>query len=400
MSNLFPTYEVGSLPKLNARVRAIAGKPENPVTEADLDELVSYARIAQVDCRRVLEMLGLQKRHLHRLSPEEKTELVDFNALLNLKLQEKAGLDYVYDGEARRSEMYHHVSSRIVKFLDLGEMARSRGPDSWKELISIGEPSLSAGSLDDLIIKELNFVNANASFPVKVPIDDPYMIANMTLDKYFKEKLKQIYPDEPQSVRYEAKRALTLALARNVIRPQVEAAANAGANWIQLDIPSATIDPGHIPIFVEGINETIKGIDNVKFSLHLCYPRRMIPGKNGYELLFPDFLNLDSRIDHLSLELANGNQYRRDLAPFIRYRPQRTFEIGLGVIDITQEKQKQNLIETPEQIRDRIILAANVLKHPELIYVAPDCGLRQLTLERSLRLYDVMLQGTELARRG
>ncbi|MBI4148519.1 hypothetical protein HY490_04470 [Candidatus Woesearchaeota archaeon] len=205
-------------------------------------------------------------------------------------------------------------------------------------------------------------------------------------------------PDEPRKARYHAKREFTLALARYVIRPQVEAVIAAGARWVQLDAPAATLDLEHIPIFVEGINEVVRGLD-AKFSIHLCYPRRITPiHKKGYEMLFPHVLNLDSRVNHFSLELANAEDYENDLHPFVRCG--RKFEIGVGVVDITLERQQSGTIEKPETVRQRIAAALNVLKDPALVYVAPDCGLRQLTLERAIRLYEVMVLGTELARRG
>ena len=72
----------------------------------------------------------------------------------------------------------------------------------------------------------------------------------------------------------------------------------------------------------------------------------------------------------------------------------------MGVVDITLERQEAGLMETPEIVRQRLVGAAELLGDPKLIYAAPDCGLRQLSLERSVRLYDTMVEGTNLARKG
>ena len=193
---------------------------------------------------------------------------------------------------------------------------------------------------------------------------------------------------------------MTLAIAKNVIRPQVKVLVESGAKWIQLDIPSATIDLQHMPIMIEGINAVTEGFDEIKFSLHICYPKRVsLTNKSGYELLFPHVLDLAPNVNHFSIELANGKQYKEDLQCFAKYQSQRKFELGVGVIDITLEQQIQGKMETAEEIRDRILLSADILKDPSLIYVAPDCGLRQLSLDRSVRLLEVMIEGTELARR-
>ncbi len=398
MSKLFRTYEVGSLPKLPSVVLALRGQPPS---EHDNYHAFDTANRFGVDSFGAREILERQMNNQEKLSSKDKAILADFNALLYLRIQESLGLDYVYDGEARRKEMYQHVATRIDGFEKTSEMIRSRGPDSWRMGICVGEPRLKENSLDDLILREFDFVKSHAVKPAKVPMDDPYMIAVMSDNKDYMEKLKSQYENDPSKLRYEAKREFTLALARNVIRPQVEAIAKRGAEWIQLDIPAATLDVGHMPIVVDGVNEVVKGIDKVKFSLHICYPRRIsLTGKNGYELLFPHALNLNKNVNHFSLELANADNYENDLAVFAKHRDERKFEIGVGVVDITLEKQQKDVIETPEIVKNRILRAAKTLKDPSLVYVAPDCGLRQLSLDRCMRLYEIIIEGAELARNG
>jgi len=278
MSKLFLTYEVGSLPKLDARVKALAANlSKNPVTGRDISDFERYASMAGLDVFEIVDILKRQITDGTSLKADEKSAIIDANAAVNIRLQEIFGLDFIYDGEARRTEMYRHVATQVQGFKDFPEMIRSRGPDSWRAAICVDEPRLR-GSLDELqIIKEFEFVRNHATHKIKVPIDDPYMIANMTDNRHYMENLAAMYENDPRRLRYEAKRALTLALAQNVIRPQVEAAVKTGAKWIQLDIPSATIDVEHIPIMVEGINAVVSGIEGVKFSLHLCYPRQEPP---------------------------------------------------------------------------------------------------------------------------
>jgi len=396
MNKLFPVYEIGSLPKLNARVKAARGQL---VTKKEINQVKSLSKRFSVESNQIVEILERQKKEKRKPTQEDVEALVDFNALLYIKLQESAGLDFVYDGEARRAEMYQQVTGKIDGFETTPEMIRSRGPDSWRMAVCINEPKLKYKSLDGLITKEFNFVNLHATKAVKVPIDDPYMIAVMSDNRHYLEALKSQYEKNPSKLRYEAKRAFTLALANNVIRPQVESVVKKGAKWIQLDIPAATLDIEHIPIMVEGVNAVVNGINNIKFSLHICYPRRIsLTDKSGYELLFPAILNLNPNINHISLELANADQYENDLAVFAQYKNQRQFELGVGVVDITLEQQQRGKIETPEVVKNRILRAAETLGNSELVYVAPDCGLRQLKLDRCLRLYKIMIEGARLAR--
>jgi len=398
VERLFPTYEVGSLPKLSARMKAFQGKE---LLDTDVREFEAVAARTHFSSGNVLELLRRPGIDGEKLTTIEKDFVSNFNALLYLKLQEHCGLDFVYDGEAKRSEMYRHVAKDVAGFEDLPEMLRSRGPDSWKSSVCVNEPTLKEGTLAGLVVDEFKQVKTYASHSLKVPLDDPYMIAVMSDNRYFMEKLRSVHAGDPKKLRYEAKRELVLALARDVIRPQVEALASLGAQWIQLDAPAATLDLEHIPILVEGLNECVRGTSGVKFSVHFCYPRRVsLMEKSGYELLFPHVLQLDSRIDHFSLELANADDYKPDLAVFRQYADQRKFEIGVGVVDITLEKQLKGEIETVEIVRRRITEAATALGDEKLVYVAPDCGLRQLSLERSVRIYDLVVEGAELARKG
>jgi len=395
MTELFPVYEVGSDPKLPARVKAFGGRQ---IKDADIRQIRLLAQIAKIDASEAIEVFEKYSRERKELTPEERAVIIDTNAKLNLGLQYQAGLNFVYDGETRRTEMYDHQARRIEGFLPFPEMIRSRRWDSYWKHSCVGELRLKAGSVDELV-REFKFADEHSSAPLHVPLDDPFMVANMSSNPYYMKKLAPQFENDPGQLKYEAKKALTLALAENVVRPQVEALVDAGAKWIQLDIPSATIDLMQIPILVEGINAVVDGIDGIKFSLHICYPVRApgVPNK-GYSLLFPDLLRLNPNVDHLSLELANNNRYEDDLAVFRKYADGRKFQIGAGVVDITSENQKGDI--KPASVRDRILRAAKTLGDERLVYVAPDCGLRQVNYERVIKLYDSIVKGAELARRG
>ena len=41
MSKLFPTYEVGSMPKLNARVKALMKETKNNNSDKDIEDIIS-----------------------------------------------------------------------------------------------------------------------------------------------------------------------------------------------------------------------------------------------------------------------------------------------------------------------------------------------------------------------
>ena len=100
MNKLFPTYEVGSMPKLNARVKAFMTENKNNSSDKDLEDIRYYSSKTNTDPKEVIQIFEKQIKNGERLTREERKTIIDFNALLNIRLQEKSGLDFVYDGEA------------------------------------------------------------------------------------------------------------------------------------------------------------------------------------------------------------------------------------------------------------------------------------------------------------
>src|SRR5215218_2718471 len=99
----FVTREIGSLAKPGWRVKAIAGRQ---VEESDVREAQKWGeRLGVEDVEALAEIL----RRGQGFTEEEKQKIQDYAALYGIRLLEGAGLDVVYDGEQRRSEMYDHA---------------------------------------------------------------------------------------------------------------------------------------------------------------------------------------------------------------------------------------------------------------------------------------------------
>ena len=106
----FVTREIGSLAKPSWRVKAIAGRP---VEERDIEEAQKWGeRLGVEPIEELIEIL----REREGFTDEEEQKIQDFSALYGIRLLESAGLDVVYDGEQRRSEMYDHAVSHARGF--------------------------------------------------------------------------------------------------------------------------------------------------------------------------------------------------------------------------------------------------------------------------------------------
>lgn len=365
MSKLFSTQEIGSLAKPAWLVKGARGEVPSDQDLADLDKWIERLRIEGVD-----ELRRLLTRNGER-SEADRERIRDWGAIFAIRLFESAGLDVVYDGEARRVEMYEYPVRRIDGFKFYGHV-RSFDYRYYRKAAVVDKVRLR----EPFHVDELNFVKAHAQRPVKVPITGPYTLADWSFNEYYLRQASGVA--DLRARNYEAKRRFTLELATEVIRPTLRALEQAGADWIQIDEPAATTHPEEVPILVEAFNAAREGV-RAKISIHICY--------SDYRLLYPHILEME--VDHLALEFKNTGDY--DIVEIFREHGDRR-EIGLGVVDVHSD-----VVETPQEIRDKVLRAARTL-NPDRIWVNPDCGLRTRTLDIAYAKLQNMVAGAALAR--
>jgi 5-methyltetrahydropteroyltriglutamate--homocysteine methyltransferase len=371
----FVTREIGSLTKPGWRVKAVAGRP---VEERDAEEARNWGERLGIDSE---ELTGILRKG-EGFTAEERQKVQDYAALYGLRLLESAGLDVVYDGEQRRSEMYDHAVRHATGFEPRGTV-RSFDNKYYTKAAVVGKPLVE--STYDL--EEFEFVRYNTDRIVKVPFTGAYTIVDWSYDEHYARNGTTL---GAAAQRAEARQRFGVDVARDVVRPNVAGLVEAGASWVQIDEPAATTRPEEVPLVVETFNATREGVP-ARASMHICF--------SDYNSLFPHVERLD---DCYELQLEFSNRDSRDLGTSPEDRPgyevlERFAEsawdgkIGLGVIDI-----HTNFIEPPELVRDRILYASRVLG-PERIEVNTDCGLRTRTWEVSLEKLKNMVEGTRLA---
>ncbi len=371
MDKLFPVQEIGSLPKAPWLISFLRG---NTVEEADLQHLSKWSKLsgfeAEADVREVLS----QQR-----SVETERRIRDLASLFAIRFLESAGLDYVYDGEANRIEMYEHPIRHSEGFEFYGHV-RSFDDRYYRKAACVRK----VGFRDAYHLSEFLFAKQNATRRLKVPITGPYTLAEWSFNEFYQRKLAREY-DDPRKLKHKAKREFVLDVAREIIRPNLRALVEAGAEWIQIDEPAVSTKPAEVPFFVEAFNECTAGL-SCKFSVHICY--------SDYRVLYPHILELKN-CRQLALEFANRDDDTKSayaqLALLNEFNDQR--EVGLGVADV-----HVNEVEEPLLIRDRITYAAKILDKPERIYVNPDCGLRTRSWDVAYAKLCSISKGAEMAR--
>src|ERR687893_839730 len=371
----FLTREIGSLAKPGWRVKAIAGRP---VEERDVEEARGWGQSLGIDPEELAEIL----RKGEGFTDEEKQKIQDYAALYGIRLLENAGLDVVYDGEQRRSEMYDHAVRHATGFETRGTV-RSFDNKYYTKAAVVEKP-LVEGAYD---LEEFEFVRSHTERVVKVPLTGAYTIVDWSYDEYYARNGAMLGAARERA---EARWRFGVDVARDVVRPNVAGLVEAGAEWVQIDEPAATTRPEEVPLVVETFNATREDID-VRASMHICF--------SDYTALFPHIEDLDGCYE-LQLEFSNRDSLELgrkaedrpgyDILPMFRQSAWGG-KIGLGVIDIHTD-----FVEPAELVRDRILHASEVLG-PERIEVNTDCGLRTRTWEVSLEKMKNMVEGTRLA---
>ncbi|HXQ49331.1 MAG TPA: hypothetical protein VN842_06125, partial [Thermoplasmata archaeon] len=310
-------------------------------------------------------------------SPSDPAAFRDLGALFLLRYLEAAGLDRVYDGEARRIEMYEYPVRQMRGLEFLGHV-RSFDNKYYLKAAATGPVELLA----PYHVDEFDFVRANARAIPKIPITGPYTLAEWSYNEHY---LGRQAGWKGREARRRAEREFVLDVARKAIRPTLQALIDRGASVIQIDEPAAGTHPKEADLVAEGFNAATEGLDAV-FSMHICF--------SDYRTLFPAILEAKA-CRQWAWEFANRDTADHDgyetLKLFREYGDDR--EIGLGVLDVHRDE-----VESPERVADRILRASTILGDPSRIWVNPDCGLRTRSLDVAWKKLTAMVEGARMAR--
>ncbi len=272
-----------------------------------------------------------------------------------LKTQELAGIDVVADGELNRFNPSHPETNGMIDYFvsqmdgirarfsmsDFREFRAESGLAYRSEPAGIVMGDVQEGTLN--LPRDYALTRSLTRHPLKFTCTGPHMLAKVLIDR-----------------RYGARADLCMAIAR-VLRKQVEAIE---AEVIQLDEANISCHPEDREWALPAINHVLEGIRGER-ALHVCFGNYggQTVQKGFWKDLLPFFNGL--KVNHLVLEFARRGYQEleafRDLDPRIG--------LGLGVVDI-----KDNGIESPGLIAERLEHATAVLGPGRVRYIHPDCG--------------------------
>ena len=347
---------------------------------------------------------ALRRRQSGEISYDSFNRIADDAVLAAIKYQEDAGLDIITDGEVRRDNFYSFVVEKLggMKLMKLSElMDYMKDRAAFEEVLrALDVPAFAIKSpvaveklseKEGLSLDEFDFLKGHTAHETKIPLPGPYLL---TRSAYFEGLSDSAYATRED-------------LAKDVIqllRKESIALVERGVDFIQFDEPTLSQvvygdeseetfmcaamgsrrDPGEeLELAVQWINETVEGIDGVKFGVHVCrgnWSRNEdVLLKGNYGPLLPYLSRMN--VDQLVLEMATPRA--GDMEVFKEYPNFK--ELGLGVVNPRTDE-----IEDPAEI---VRIVKRVLEYfePEKITLNPDCGFGTFA-ERCVNTADVAYQ--------
>jgi 5-methyltetrahydropteroyltriglutamate--homocysteine methyltransferase len=315
---LFPTTSVGSFPKPDYLAKGRADFSKGKVTAQELRELERKA------------------------------------TKFWIQTQEKLGIDVLVDGEMYRGDMVAYFAERMPGFTE-GGLVRSYGNRYYHKPIITGEVEWPG----PVTVDWWQYAQSLTKKPVKGMLTGAYTIMDWSFNEHYADR-----------------RATAMALA-GVIRKEVEALIAAGCKIIQIDEPALSVRPEELPIAIEAMEATTKGLE-AYFITHACY--------GAFEQIYPGMLDL--AVDNFDLEMANN-----DLGLLEVFRKQRfTKDISFGVVDV-----HTHTMEPEDAVRKRVEQALTILEKDQ-IWVDPDCGLKTRTVDEAIEKLRLCVSAAEAFR--
>ena len=307
--------------------------------------------------------------------PSEQA-LADAMAVV-MKTQENAGIDLIADGELGRFDINHPDTNGMIEYFvkplgnvrssitrtDLAAFRRDAGMSFRVRPSAVVDGPLDEGSLD--LPRDFALARSLTKSDLKFTLTGPHMLCKTLLDNHYGSPVD-----------------LSLALA-DVLAAQV---AEIDADIVQVDEANL---PGHSEEWewaLEGMNRILDRVQTIP-AVHLCFGNY-----GGQSIQQGSWQNLTDYLsglhaDHVLLELAHRGNWElpalKQIDPKVR--------IGLGVIDI-----KTNVVETAEDIAQRIGETAAVIGEERIAFINPDCGFWMLKRSVADRKIAALVAGRDL----
>ncbi len=302
---------------------------------------------------------------LWRVAPEWLEQGQDDATILAVRDQERAGLDIVTDGEARR-ESYSNRFATALDGMDLdnpGSVLSRSG-----QQILVPRVISAVRRLYPVQIQDVRFLRANTDRKIKITVPGPFTMTQLTQDDFYKD---------------EEALALDLAAAVN---EEIRDLFAAGADVVQIDEPYMQAYPEKARKYaVNALSRALEGMEDADTAVHICFGyAALVPGRPPAYAFLTE-LNA-CPVQQISIETA---QSKLDCSVLAQIPDKK---IILGVIDLSTHE-----VETATAVAERIRSALHFIS-PERVIIAPDCGMKYLPRQVAFGKMRAMVEGAGLVR--
>jgi len=302
------------------------------------------------------------------ISPDRFEKTMDEMIVFAIRLQERAGIDVISDGEWRRRHYIGEFFTRVGGF----ERVRKYEHQGQTKLTEVVVRRMTAR--EPVYARDGEFLAKNTDRCTKFALPSPFLIA-----------IRYWHPD--YSTAAYPTMQLFMDHLTDLLAAEAKALSQAGIDVIQLDDPALTYfcDPRltgasaseihderlrrewnideQFPQALAAINRITDGLQS-EAHLHCCHSvyKRQSDVTGDYKPILPRLAG--ARIDRVNLEFAyHGTGHVDDLALLPAH-----LDVGMGVVDVRSEKlQEISEIES--------IAAAGAERiDPRRIALNPDCG--------------------------
>jgi len=298
---------------------------------------------------------------LWRVDPAYLRDAQDAACLVAIGDQERAGLDIITDGEARR-ESYSNYFVMALEGVDVDKPGTV--PDRSGNPMDAPRVHAAVKRREPVLVRDVEFLRANTDRLIKVTVPGPFTMAAQSANEF-----------------YEDPRELAFAFA-DAVREEVRDLFAAGADIVQLDEPWMESRADDARAYgIETLQRALDGVTGTTV-LHICFGYPLfVPGhKRAYRFLEE---LAAAPVDQISIETA---QAELDVSVLARLGEK---TIVLGVIALDSDD-----VETPEVVAERIRRAR---PYTQKIVAAPDCGMKYLSREAAFGKLQSLVAGSKLA---
>lgn len=306
----------------------------------------------------------VRRSDLWRVAEEHLAEALDDAVRLAVHEQERAGIDIITDGEARRESYSNHFANALD---GLDHENPGQAQDRTGAAVSVPRVIGPIRRREPVEVEAVHFLRAQTDRAIKVTLPGPFTMAQQAQDDY--------YGDRAQ---------LAMAYAAAVNEELLELYA-AGVDIVQIDEPYLEARPEEGRAYaIPAIDRALQGAPGPTM-LHICFGYGIHVGEKANRYRFLAEL-ADCAVTDLSIETA---QPRLDLGVLAELTSKR---IHLGVLDLRSPE-----VETPAQVAARLREALAFLP-VEKLAVAPDCGMKYIPRIRARAKMANMVEGARMVR--